>query len=59
MFEDWNGDGKIDMEDEYLDYMMYNQAFHGKPSRSEGTGCLVLLIVLNVILGLMDLFIGS
>ena len=62
MFQDWNGDGRVDSTDEFLEYqMMHDDTFDNglHPTTSGDTGCLILLIVINVILGLMDLFTDS
>ena len=61
MFNDWNGDGKIDSTDEFMDYQMMNDDTFGSgssSSSSEGVGCLILMIVVNVFLALLDLFIS-
>ena len=52
----------MDSTDEFLEYqMMHDDTFDNglHPTASGDTGCLILLIVINVILGLMDLFTDS
>ena len=50
MFEDWNGDGRVDSTDEFMEYMMYEEDFGGSSKSSSGSsdgcGCLILAAIL-------------
>ena len=51
----------MDSTDEFLEYQMMNDDTFdsgSSSSSSEGVGCLILMIVVNVFLALLDLFIS-
>ena len=61
MFEDWNGDGKIDSADEFLDYQIANDSLgSGKNTSSSpgGIGCALLMVIATIFMGLLDLFLS-
>ncbi|MBE7044462.1 MAG: hypothetical protein E7397_02955 [Ruminococcaceae bacterium] len=53
-FYDWNQNGKKDMQDDYLEYKIYqestkNNQASGSGSHASGGGCLMFVIVLFII----------
>lgn len=48
LFGDWNGDGKNDCDDTFIEYMIFSGALDGKNNQKRGGGGCLLSAILMI-----------